>query len=572
MTRKDPDRVERRRLNFLAAILILAALVIVGRLVYYQVFLHSDLVDEMRRQRERELTLIPKRGAILDATEHPLAISTIQWSISASPPLVTNPEKVAGELATLLNQPRDELYAKLTANQPWLPLADHVPGEVGEAIVALRASGLTCEERLLRVYPEGSLTAHAIGIVNEAGAGYYGVEGYYSQELKGVEGRRAIEQSPAGQELPLAPRAELSATPGATLVLTLDRNVQLIAEQELQKALKEYKAQSGTVVIMDPRTGALLAIVSYPGYDPNDYTAATADLMADPSLSKLWEPGSIFKIVTWASGLDSGTISPEERIFDTGEREVGGRIIQNWDREGRGDVSMTDALAYSLNTVAAYISTSMGKDTFYNYVRRFGFGMPTGVDLAGEIGGLVRLPGDENWFDSDLGTNSFGQGIGVTPLQMISAAAAVANDGLLMKPYIVAKIVSQDGTVTVQPAPVRQAVSQETARTMTEMLVQVVEREGKPAKVPGYRVAGKTGTAQIPTAYGYEQDDTIHSYIGFAPADDPRFIVLVKLDRPQASPWANNTAAPTFKAIAQRLFVYMQIPPDDVRAEGTQGQ
>ncbi|MFN2168578.1 MAG: peptidoglycan D,D-transpeptidase FtsI family protein, partial [Anaerolineae bacterium] len=330
-------------------------------------------------------------------------------------------------------------------------------------------------------------------------------------------------------------------------------------------------AESGTVLIMNPQTGALLAAFSYPSYDPNAFAEADLSLLDDPTVSKLYEPGSVFKVVTWSAGLDSGTISPGTTFYDDGALEVGGRVIRNWDRQGHGLVTMEDGLVKSLNTVAAFTSTSMGKSIFYNYLRRFGLGALTQVDLASEGPGMMKLPGDSNWFPSELGTNSFGQGIAVTPMQMIVAVATVANDGMLMKPYVVQQFIARDPesgglrTIDVEPMAVRRAISPETAGTMTNMLVQVVEQGATKAQIPGYRVAGKTGTAQIPTPYGYHPTDTIGSFVGYAPADDPQFIILVKLDKPTASPWGSQTAAPTFRAIAERLLAYLQIPPDEIR-------
>jgi cell division protein FtsI/penicillin-binding protein 2 len=369
----------------------------------------------------------------------------------------------------------------------------------------------------------------------------------------------------------MPPLNQTLAQQGTSLILTIDRNIQYIAEQELRRSLEEFGADGGTVVIMQPQTGAILAAVSYPSYDPNKFVTEDPDLLADPSVSKMWEPGSIFKIVTWAAGLDSGTIDPNTTFYDEGALEVGGRVIRNWDRKGHGLVTMTDGLVQSLNTVAAFTSTSMGKDRFYTYLRRFGFGTLTSVDLASEGPGMVKLPGDSHWFPSELGTNSFGQGIAVTPMQMIVAVAAVANQGTMVKPHIVHQFVTRDPEsgqpepVAVEPMIVRRAISQEAAATLTGMLVEVVEQGATRAQVPGYRIAGKTGTAQIPTPYGYHPSDTVASFVGFAPADDPQFIVLVKLDKPTASPWGSQTAAPTFRAIAEKLFAYMQIPPDEIR-------
>jgi cell division protein FtsI/penicillin-binding protein 2 len=565
MKPENQVRAKHRRLIALAVVLAIGALVIVGRLVYYQVWMHTQLEEMALNQREREREVPPERGNVLDCNGHPLAMSVIQWDISASPRLVDNPEELAEQLADLLDLPRDELYAKLDSDVDWVPLARGCAQEAGEAVAGLKASGIICEPRALRVYPEADLAAHLLGIVSDGGVGFIGVEGHYNLWLTGTEGKREIEENAVGEEIPLPPHAQMAATAGTNLILTVDRNIQMIAVEELERAIKEYKAESGTVVIMNPKTGAILAIANYPSYDPNSFPEVDGELLADASVSKIWEPGSIFKVITWAAGLDSGTISPGTTVYDSGSREVGGRLLYNWDRKGRGWVTMTDGLALSLNTVAAFISTSVGKETFYTYVQRFGFGNKTEVDLAGEEPGMVKRPGDSNWFPSDLGTNAFGQGIAVTPVQMLSAVSAVANHGLLMKPYIVKQFITADKVVSVEPMARRQAITEETAETLTGMLVEVVAREATKAQVAGYRIAGKTGTAQVPTAYGYDPTATIASFIGFAPADDPQFAVLVKLDKPQASPWANHTAAPTFGAIAARLIVYLQIPPDEIR-------
>ena len=569
MSSGKPLPMNPRRLLVLIGCLIFGVTVIVGRLVYYQVLKHEELRVEADQQRTWEKEQPPRRGYIADVNGHILALNVIEWDISVSPPLVFDRAELADRLSELLGLPRAEVSATLTAKQPWLQLVTGVEYEVGEAIASLEAEGLTCLPRPQRFYPESNLMAHVLGIVNSTGTGFYGVEGYYNQLLRGSDGQRRVEQNPGGREIPIPPLGEIPPQAGTNLILTLDRSVQYIAKQELERALETYGAESGTVVIMEPQTGAILASVSYPTYDPNAFAHADPQLLSDPVVSKMWEPGSIFKIVTWAAGLDSGTISPGTTFYDEGALEVGGRVIRNWDRQGHGLVTMTDGLVQSLNTVAAFTSTSMGKESFYTYLRRFGFGTITGVDLDSEGPGMVKQPGDPNWFPSDLGTNSFGQGIAVTPMQMVAAVAAVANRGTLMKPQIVSEYIAKEESgsrmVPIEPGIVRRAISQETAETMTNLLVRVVEEGAIKAQVPGYRIAGKTGTAQIPAPYGYEPDSTIASFVGYAPADDPQFIILVKLDRPTASPWGSQTAAPTFKAIAERLFAYMQIPPDEIR-------
>lgn len=565
------SEMNHRRLILLAWIFTFGFSVIVAQLVHYQLVNHAELKAEAEQQRTWEKNLASQRGYIVDRNGHMLACDVAQWDISVSPPLVLNPKELAGELAAYLGLSQDTVYTTLTADADWIQLARFVSQDVGEKIVDLKAPGITCEPRPLRVYPEGTLLSHVIGIVTTGGDGFYGVEGYHNQQLKGTGGKEIVEQDTAGKKLPIPALNYNPPKAGTNLVLTLDRNIQYIVAQELRQALNTFGAESGTVIVMDPQTGALLAVVSYPTYNPNDFAGTDLQLLADPSVSSMWEPGSIFKIITWAAGLDSNTIIPSTAFYDNGAMEVGGRVIKNWDRQGHGLVSMTDGLVESLNTVAAFISTSMGKDRFYTYLRRFGFGDLTGVDLSSEGPGMIKLPGDSDWFPSELGTNSFGQGIAVTPMQMVTAVSAVANRGMLIKPHIVHQFITQDlvgkqeRVVQVEPMIVRRAISQETAETLTNMLVEVIERGATQAQVPGYRIAGKTGTAQIPTAYGYHPSDTIASFIGYAPADDPQFIVLIKLDRPSTSPWGSQTAAPTFRAIANRLFTYLQIPPDEIR-------
>jgi cell division protein FtsI/penicillin-binding protein 2 len=562
-------------MRVLAFFMTVGFAMILARLAQFQVLEHEKLDRTSTEQRIHVQELPPQRGRILDANNQVLAMNAIRWEVSVSPELVTrDPEKrreLADSLTTLLGLPREFVSATITSEAKWVRLATHVDYEAGEAVLDLKADGIECEPRYYRFYPERDLVAHLLGIVNETGDGFYGIEGYYNNMLKGRAGSMVVERSPVGEPLPTLPLSENPAKDGDDLHLTLDRNIQYIAVQELERALQEHVAESGTVLILEPQTGALLASVSYPSYDPNEFADTDSSLHADPAVSKMWEPGSIFKIITWAAGLDSGTISPGTTFHDEGALEVGGRVIRNWNRQGNGVVTMREGLIQSLNTVAAFVSTSMGKDRFYTYLRRFGFGTITDMDLDIEGPGMMKLPGDSDWFPSELGTNSFGQGIAVTPMQMIVAVSAVANQGMLMKPHILDQYSTQDPevegprTIEIEPMVVRRAVSQQTAETMTQMLVDVVDLNATKAQVPGYRVAGKTGTAQIPTAYGYHPTDTIASFVGFAPADDPQFVILVRLDKPRASPWGSQTAAPTFQAITERLLVYLQIPPDEIR-------
>jgi cell division protein FtsI/penicillin-binding protein 2 len=357
---------------------------------------------------------------------------------------------------------------------------------------------------------------------------------------------------------------------GAALYLTIDRGIQFVIERELEQAVIEYGAQRGSVIVLNPKTGALLGTVSYPAYDPNNYAVSDESLFFDPIVSEQYEPGSVFKIITMAAGLDAGVVVPNKVIYDGGTIEVGGRVIYNWDRQGHGQVDMIDVLAQSLNVGVAQVAIELGKDRFYTYVKRFGFGRLTEIDLGNEGPGTLKTPKDAAWHASDLGANSFGQGIAVTPLQMAVAVAAIANDGQMMKPYIVQRIVSNEQDIAVNPIITRRAVSAETAHTLTDMLATALERANSEALLPGYRVAGKTGTAEIPVPGGYHPTLTLGSFAGYLPADDPQVLVLVIIDRPLGSRWGSKTAAPTFKRIAEQLVVLLDIPPDDVRLAQTQ--
>jgi cell division protein FtsI/penicillin-binding protein 2 len=571
MDSEERPQTNDRRLTVLGLCLTFGLAVVFAQLVRYQVVQHAQLEEMATHQRVRRIEKFPERGYIADARGHLLAMNSYEWEISASPTLIEDRSALIRDLAPLLEMDPDELDQTLTPEAPWVLLDRFAPTEVGESIDALHANGIMCRPNSRRIYPAGSLTAHVIGFVNNTRDGFYGVEGYHNALIKGITGTIEIEYDSLGDRIPLPPRTLRSAKGGTSLILSLDLNIQHIAQQELRRALGQFEAESGTVIVMNPKTGAIMALVSLPVYDPNHFATADPELLADPSVSSMWEPGSIFKIITWAGGLDSGVITPDMTVFDEGKVEVGGRVIENSDRQARGEVTMTEALVHSLNTVAAYISTTMGKDRFYGYVRRFGFGDLTEVDLASEGPGILKLPGHSNWYPSDLGTNSFGQGIAVTPMQMITAVAAVANKGMLPKPRIVQYSVIADENsernkvYEHMPEIRRQTMSAEAASALTDMLVEVVEEKATEARLPGYRIAGKTGTAQIPTPFGYHETDTIVSFVGYAPADDPEFIILVKLDRPKTSRWAQYTAAPAFRAIAERLVVYLQIPPDDIR-------
>jgi cell division protein FtsI/penicillin-binding protein 2 len=503
-----------------------------------------------------------------------LALNNYDYTIEAAPRMIAQEDKaqVAAQLAAVLDQSRDELLTKLQGDGFYAQIERHVPREVGKAVLALRLKGIFVHPLAVRIYPERSLAAHTIGFVagdkEEGSKGYYGVEGFYDKVLKGQTGVREGGWDPWRQPVTFADRRAWNwrlPQEGHTLVLTVDRTIQYLIEQELRQAVERYGAEGGCIIVLDPKTGALLAAASHPNYDPNFFAQTEQELFVDPVVGRHYEPGSTFKLITMAAALDTGVVHPDHIYNDIGYIEVGGRILKNWDEKSYGPVDMTEILVHSLNTGIAHVSTLLGTARFYHYVNRFGFGHKTGIDLEGEVAGVTRQQGDPEWHESDLGTNSFGQGVAVTPMQMVVAMGVIANRGFMMRPYVVEHLLHQDRVVQAKQVTVRQVIREDTARILTDMMVEVVESGTTLAQIEGYRIAGKSGTAQTPIVGGYDPNLTIASFIGFAPADDPHFVALVKLDKPTKSPWGAATAAPTFANVARILFTQLAIPPDQVR-------
>jgi cell division protein FtsI/penicillin-binding protein 2 len=498
------------------------------------------------------------RGTLTDRNGYCLALDVYEYDVEASPAELSDSEKdeLADALAPVLNIPREGIREKLNTENSYVNLAAKQSAAVADAVLELRKTvGMVVNvvAHPTRYYPEGHLAAHVTGFVNEDPGGCYGVEGYYQNDLA----RKRLPKEDLGS----ATMADIQSS-GTTLMLSLDRYAQMVVERELDAAMTRTQAIAGQVIVMDPKTGEILAMASRPTYSPAEFWKSSANTWADPAVSEMYEPGSVFKVVTYAAALDSGTISPNSLFNDPGMVEIGGRQIYNWDRLGHGTVDLIEAIGNSLNVVAAMTTQKMGRETFYSYVRRFGFGQLTEVDLKGEVPGLVKTYNDPEWSDSDLGTNSFGQGISVTPLQMVSAVASIANGGVLMSPQAVLQKRIGGQVTDMNPRTIRRTVSRDTADTLTSLLVRVVDEYLPEAQVPGYSIAGKTGTAEIPIGGGYHPTDYIASFVGYGPATNPQLVILVKLDRPQVARSGREGAVPVFQRVAASLFQYFQIAPD----------
>ena len=569
-----PDHLTWRHRVLVAVMLLMFALMI-GRLAQIQIADHDRYAEQAAIVRYGAVEVPASRGAIIDATGYPLAISVDSWDLYLDSYLWRDRERAAAaaaELAQALGLNADAVFATGTARDEGdALLVRRLPYEQGLAVSQLDLWGVRALPSSVRLYPEGDLAGPLIGYVGLDNEGLWGVEADFDHVLRGGAGRIVTERDPLGRPIAFAQRAERAPVAGGEVHLTIDRFIQAIAERHLAAALEAHEAPSGSIVVMDPRTGAVLALASLPAV-----ALATADL-DDPGLAELvrsravtdlYEPGSVFKTLTTAAAIDLGRVTPETTYEDTGLVEVGGYEIRNWDLSVHGEVTVTEFLQHSLNTGAVWLSQEIGPREFYDYLRAFGIGESTHIGLSGEAEGIMRTPDDDGWYPVDLATNAYGQGLATTPLQMLTAVNSFANGGLLMRPYIVSKTVSSDETRRFEPVEVRRVISPATARTVARLMLDVVE--GVPwhgARVPGYRVAGKTGTTIVSIPTGYDFDTTIASFAGFLPYEQPRVSILVKVDQPGGERnLGGEVAAPLFSRVAADIMEYLNVPAHGHRA------
>jgi cell division protein FtsI/penicillin-binding protein 2 len=582
------------RFNLLAILFLLAGAMIIIQLVRLQFSPERSEFVSLGDQYSRTLHIFyPPRGDIYDRWGRLLAGSTLVYEVGTQVDNVENPDTIAFALSKVLSGHPEYDYAgysndifsvihraeisgtayvqladfvtpeELSQLQDWaqnyanLPNVDY--GESGRPSL----DGLVYRPRLQRYYPENELAANVMGFVNREGKGMFGVEAEFNDLLAGAPQSVWMSLDPYQvSEIP-----QLKA--GADLVLTIDREIQAAAEDVLNKALDDSGADGGVILVMDPNTGEMLAIASTPRLNPNEFWNY-ANVFKDSTpfnraVSQDYEPGSVFKVLTMAAALDDGAVTPDTEFVDTGSIQIGGITIHNWDWGAWGPQNMQGCLAHSLNVCLTWVATELGAGQFYKYMQNFGFGRTTGIDLAGEAPGRLKLPGDTDWFEAELGTNSFGQGIAVTPIQMVMAISSVANGkGEMMMPHVMRSMVRDGFQYTPTPQVIGKPISEETAHTLTELLARSLEGESSDALIDGYRVAGKTGTAEIATPTGYSTSETNASFVGWGPVNDPRFLVYVWLEKPQSSPWGSIVAAPVFRDMVERLVVLMDIPPDDV--------
>jgi len=521
-------------------------------------------------------TFNPERGEIYDRNGHLLAGNRTVYEVGVSLSEMKDVDAMAYVLGTYLNMPVEDVKDKLV-NSPetwtYIVVKDYVDVNTVTALQDIlkqlddaddnRLNGLGFKPHFQRSYPEKNLASNVLGFVTRDGRGYFGIEEKYNDLLAGNPVQVWVPRDPnKAIDIPKVPN-------GTTLVLTINRDLQAKVESLLDQSLDEYGAKNGTIVVMDPKTGEILAMAATPRMDLNNYTDYFTiydnGSQYNPSIGMAYEAGSVVKVLTMAAALDTGTVTPDTTFIDTGSIEVGGITIQNWDRQPWGQQDMIGCLKHSLNVCLAWIATQIGSPNFYSYMEHFGLGHPTGIDLSGEAMGRLKIPGDSDWYPVDLGTNAFGQGVTVTPLQMLMAVSAIANNGEMATPHVLYAMLRDGHQYNVPSQYAGSPITAQTAQTLTQMLAISVEDESVGALLPGYRIAGKTGTAQIPTEYGYDSNHTNASFIGWGPVDDPQFMIYVWLQEPQSSIWATQTAAPLFSRVAEQTVITLNIPPDVVR-------
>lgn len=536
------------------------------RLLYWTLVKGDELRAQAASQYVVQRSLPAARGGIFSSDGNPLVMNQPAYLVYGEPKRMKDMNTFVRSVSSVLELDGQVLSTQLSdPNRFWVPIAHKVEASKMSALTSLGLTGLGFEKEPKRYYPEASMAAQALGFVgsdaNGQDKGYFGLEGYYDRELRGKDGMQMMEKDVRGSPILVGDATRIEAEDGRTLVLWINRTVQGMVERRLQEGMKKYGASEGTVVVMDPKTGGILAMAAYPSYDPQKFRVFEKSLYKNPIVASAYEPGSTIKVLVMAAAIQEKLVTPAATMEETGPVAIGEYSIRTWNDQYHGTISMTKVLEYSSNVGMTYVAGKLGKETLLSYIRSFGFGAPTGIDVEEESSPQLRK--DSEWGPIDLATASFGQGIAVTPIQMVRAVGAIANDGLLMEPHMVKEIRDARGrTVTVRPKKINQVLRPATANIITEMMIAAVDNgEAKWAKPKGYRIAGKTGTAQIPVAGHYDETKTIASFVGFAPADDPKFVMLVTLREPTSSPWGSETAAPLFFAIARDLFHVLGLPP-----------
>ncbi len=530
-----------------------------------QVIRAHTLAALAARQQTETIHLPAPRGLILDRAGRFLAINVESDSVYAVPRAIDDPEAFAARVGPVLGLSPAEIAARLRRGGPYFAwLARGLPTTVADRIRGLdlgEAIGIVPEPR--RAYPAATLAAAVIGFAGTDGTGLAGLELQYDKEVRGTAGMGVADRDAIGRELVETQRIITPPRTGDTLILTLDEVIQHIAERELDRAVKQSGARGGVAIVMDPLTGGILAMAEFPSFDPNRYQQAPVSLWKSRAITDVYEPGSTFKLVLAAAALGSRAVTPDDRWTDPGQMRINGFMIHDAEpTEHFASLGLAEIVKYSSNVGAAQVATRVGKAVFAQYIRRFGFGRPTGIDLPGEAPGIIRPI--KLWLGPSLQNIAFGQGVSVTPIQLLVAASAFSTHGLAVHPHVVEVLRDPSGRILALPqAPPSRVVASGVADQVFAMMHEVVRGgTGVKAQVAGYDVAGKTGTAQVPSPLGgYEPGAYVASFVGIVSAGVPRLAILVKVDRPRGAFYGGDVAAPVFQAIARQVLWYLRVPP-----------
>lgn len=559
-------------LSFVAIFMFCAVLL---RLFQVQIVKYEFYKALAQDQHEFFQKTLPKRGEIFIRDKYsnqpyPLAVNKELNLIYAAPKNIENKKEVAAKLSSLLKMEESEIVNIINKpDDPYEIIKNKVQDDAAENVKQEKIFGIGIAPEIFRYYPGEQLAANVVGFVGFEGnkkVGQYGIERYYDGRLGGSLGFLELEKDASGNWISFGMKSAQHPKDGDDIILTIDQTIQYIAEKKLNEAVEKYGAESGNIIIMNPRSGAVIAMAQYPSYNPNEYQKQEdMKVFLNSNAHDVYEPGSIQKTITMAIGIDLKKVNPTTTYVDEGSIKIDGWTISNSSPEKNGEQNMIQVLEKSLNTGAIFAQREIGKKDFYNYLKNFGLNQITGIEISGESQG--NLSNLEIKSDINYATASYGQGISVTPIGILTAISSFANDGRLMKPRIVEEFIHGDGlSEKVEPVIVRQVVSSRTANLISAMMVSVIENgHAKKAKINGYKFAGKTGTAQVPKKEGggYEKNKTVHTFVGFGPIPNPRFSILVKLDNPQNGVWAESTTGPVFKELSQELVNYYNIPPTE---------
>ncbi len=552
--------MNRLRVLFLFFIAFFCLLIV--RLFFIQVLNQRSYDADYTRTSHIE----PSRGKILDRNREVLAINRASYQLFAEPKYIDDVSYYAHKLDEILRLGESTISARLDKTKVWVSIKDNLTKETKEQIETLHLKGLGFDEKYTRYYPESSLAAHLIGFVGKDDegddTGYFGVEGYYDQELAGLPGLLKSERDLLNRPIFFGLQQRVEAEDGRNLLLTIDNNVQLIAKKHLRDGVDRFKARSGCVIAVEPFTMEILALSCLPDYDPATYGSFTEEIFKPWIISSEYEPGSTFKPLVMAAAIENKKVKPDGIFNEEGSVTVGEYRIRNWNDKYEGPITFTRVLEKSSNVGMVRTGELLGKKALARAIKDYGFGKKTDIDLQGEASGQVKSL--DTWYPIDAATMTFGQGISVTGLQLVRAFASLINGGYLMRPYVVRGVEDMDGhTKLREPMVERQVISKRTSDIMKKMLVSTVSHAEAKWDIPkGYTFGGKTGTAQIALEGSYDSSKTVASFIGFAPAQKPAFLMLVVINQPEASSWGSETAAPIFFDIARDILVYYNIPPN----------